>query len=198
IAPSGATRRGSCPASGRRWAARPRKPASDARGPTFDLCSCQFSGFDVTGIYSHMRVLLFVWSRCVTARKGVAHGLRGFFASTRCWTAVDVISAVTEGGVKAAFPAGPSQRIEISLEDKYSLEQGQAVVTGTQALVLLMMMQRRRDQRAGLRTAGLCTGYRGSPLSTLDQEFQRAHGFLTPLDIRYQGGVNEALAATVA
>lgn len=111
---------------------------------------------------------------------------------------MDVISTASEGSVKAALPANPDLQVGISLDDKYSLESGSAVVTGTQALVLLMMMQRRRDRRLGLNTAGLCTGYRGSPLSTLDQEFQRAQKFLTPLDIRYQGGVNEALAATVA
>lgn len=90
-------------------------------------------------------------------------------------------------------PAGDSS---VSLEDKYALQEGSAVVSGTQALVLLMILQRRRDQAAGLNTAGFCSGYRGSPLSTLDQEFQRAEKFLTPLGIRFQGGVNEALAAT--
>lgn len=57
-----------------------------------------------------------------------------------------------------------------SLEDKYTLTTGRAWMTGIQALVRLPMMQRMRDQAAGLNTAGYVTGYRGSPL-----EIGRAH-----------------------
>lgn len=87
-------------------------------------------------------------------------------------------------------------RASVTLEDRYVLEDGFAVVSGTQALVLLMILQRRMDRQAGLNTAGFCSGYRGSPLSTLDQEFHRAQKVLDPLGIRFHGGVNEALAAT--
>src|SRR5262245_32539409 len=92
--------------------------------------------------------------------------------------------------------AMPAERPLVRLDDKYALTEGRVVVSGTQALVLLMLLQRRRDQAAGLKTAGFCSRYRGSPLSTLDQEFQRAQKHLAPLGIRFQGGVNEALAAT--
>lgn len=122
----------------------------------------------------------------------------GIPAQPSCSTAVNAISTVTQRSVKTPPLVAWCVNSSIGLDDKYTLEEGRALVTGTQALVLLMMMQRRRDRLAGLRTAGLCTGYRGSPLSTLDQEFERARKFLAPLDIRYQGGVNEALAATVA
>ena len=44
-------------------------------------------------------------------------------------------------------------------------------MTGFQALVRLTLMQKERDRRAGLNTAGYVTGYRGSPLGTLDQQF---------------------------
>lgn len=84
----------------------------------------------------------------------------------------------------------------VSLDDKYALTSGRAYINGMQALVLLTLMQRRRDKAAGLNTAGFVSGYRGSPLSGLDQEFIAAARFLDPLDIKFKGGVNESLAAT--
>jgi indolepyruvate ferredoxin oxidoreductase len=83
-----------------------------------------------------------------------------------------------------------------SLEDKYTLTTGRAWMTGIQALVRLPMMQRMRDQAAGLNTAGYVTGYRGSPLGNVDQEFWKAKKYLEPLHIRFQAGLNEDLAAT--
>jgi hypothetical protein len=38
-------------------------------------------------------------------------------------------------------------------------------MSGTQALVRLPMLQKARDRRAGLNTAGYVPGYRGSPPS---------------------------------
>src|SRR5687767_9397742 len=83
-----------------------------------------------------------------------------------------------------------------SLEDKYTLESGRVFLTGTQALIRLMMLQRARDQRAGLNTAGFISGYRGSPLGGLDQSLWRAQKHLERSHIRFQPGVNEDLAAT--
>src|SRR5438876_3607097 len=57
-------------------------------------------------------------------------------------------------------------------------------------------MQKERDRRAGLNTAGYVTGYRGSPLGTLDQQFIRAQRSLDKYDIRFQAGINEDIAAT--
>src|SRR5438552_10278328 len=57
-----------------------------------------------------------------------------------------------------------------SLDDKYTLERGRVFLTGTQALIRLMMLQRERDARAGVNTAGFVSGYRGSPLGGLDQD----------------------------
>ena len=57
---------------------------------------------------------------------------------------------------------------QVSLEDKYLLKSDQIFVTGIQALVRLPMMQSDADRRAGVRTAGYVTGYRGSPLGALD------------------------------
>ncbi|HSU76305.1 MAG TPA: indolepyruvate ferredoxin oxidoreductase family protein, partial [Burkholderiales bacterium] len=83
-----------------------------------------------------------------------------------------------------------------SLDDKYTLERGRVFLTGTQALIRLMMLQRERDLRAGINTAGFVSGYRGSPLGGLDQALWRARAHLESHHIRFQPGVNEDLAAT--
>jgi indolepyruvate ferredoxin oxidoreductase len=84
----------------------------------------------------------------------------------------------------------------VSLDDKYDLTQERVFVTGYQALIRLCLMQKERDRRAGLDTAGFITGYRGSPLGGLDQQFERAANVLRPNDIVFQSGINEELAAT--
>jgi indolepyruvate ferredoxin oxidoreductase len=90
-------------------------------------------------------------------------------------------------------------RVDLSkatLEDKYTVERGRVFLTGTQALIRLLMLQRTRDQIAGLNTAGFVSGYRGSPLGGLDQALWRAQPHLARHDVRFQPGVNEDLAAT--
>jgi indolepyruvate ferredoxin oxidoreductase len=84
----------------------------------------------------------------------------------------------------------------VSLDDKYDLGQSRVFVTGYQALIRLCLMQKERDRRAGLNTAGFVTGYRGSPLGGLDQQFVRAKRHLDASDIRFSAGINEDLAAT--
>src|SRR5689334_5951742 len=84
----------------------------------------------------------------------------------------------------------------VTLDDKYTLDSGRVYVTGVQALIRLPLMQRRRDQQAGLDTAGYISGYRGSPLGTYDQNLWRARSFLKANHIQFQPGVNEDLAAT--
>ncbi|MET0537819.1 MAG: indolepyruvate ferredoxin oxidoreductase family protein, partial [Xanthobacteraceae bacterium] len=84
----------------------------------------------------------------------------------------------------------------VTLEDKYDLTKSRVFVTGFQAVVRLCLMQKERDRRAGLNTAGYVTGYRGSPLGTLDQQFIRASKYLDKYDVRFQAGLNEDLAAT--
>ena len=84
----------------------------------------------------------------------------------------------------------------VTLDDKYSLETGRVFLTGTQALVRLPMMQRRRDEAAGLNTACYISGYRGSPLGLVDQQLWQARSFLEKHHIKFQPGVNEDLAAT--
>src|SRR5512141_1322143 len=84
----------------------------------------------------------------------------------------------------------------VSLDDKYDLAQARVFVTGYQALIRACLMQKERDRRVGLNTAGYLTGYRGSPLGGLDQQFMRAARQLTAADIKFQAGLNEELAAT--
>jgi indolepyruvate ferredoxin oxidoreductase len=85
---------------------------------------------------------------------------------------------------------------EVSLDDKYALERGRAFMSGTQALVRLPMLQRERDRRAGLNTAGFISGYRGSPLGGVDQALWKAREHLKKHRIVFQPGLNEDLAAT--
>jgi indolepyruvate ferredoxin oxidoreductase len=86
--------------------------------------------------------------------------------------------------------------LPVSLDDKYDLGKDRVFVTGFQALVRLCLMQKERDRRAGLNTAGYVSGYRGSPLGTLDQQFMRAGARLKANDILFHAGTNEDLAAT--
>jgi indolepyruvate ferredoxin oxidoreductase len=84
----------------------------------------------------------------------------------------------------------------VTLDDKYSLDDGRAFMSGVQALVKLPMLQRLRDARAGKNTAGFISGYRGSPLGGYDQALWKADKYLKAQNIVFQPGVNEELAAT--
>ena len=86
--------------------------------------------------------------------------------------------------------------IGTTLDDKYTQQDGQAFMTGTQALVRLPIEQRRRDRAAGLRTAGYVSGYQGSPLAAIDGAMRRAQAQLDAHDIVFRPGVNEELAVT--
>ena len=85
---------------------------------------------------------------------------------------------------------------QVTLDDKYRLEQGRAFMSGVQALVKLPMLQRARDAQAGKNTAGFISGYRGSPLGGYDQALWKAAPHLRSQNIVFQPGVNEELAAT--
>jgi len=85
---------------------------------------------------------------------------------------------------------------DVTLDDKYVLEEGRAFITGVQALIRVLLDRRRLDARAGLKTAGFLSGYRGSPLGGLDQQAHRAEAHLKALDIVFKEGLNEDLAAT--
>ncbi|WP_018151765.1 indolepyruvate ferredoxin oxidoreductase family protein [Leeia oryzae] len=85
---------------------------------------------------------------------------------------------------------------QISLTDKYTQTTGRVYMSGTQALVRLLLAQKARDEAAGLNTAGFVSGYRGSPLGGLDQALWNAKEILEQHHIKFTPGLNEELAAT--
>eukprot|EP01036_Dinobryon_divergens_P057460 gene57460-76721_t len=58
---------------------------------------------------------------------------------------------------------------DVQLKDNVWATQGTVLVSGTQALVRLMLMQRQHDERLAWNTRGFISGYRGSPLGMVDQ-----------------------------
>ena len=85
---------------------------------------------------------------------------------------------------------------KVRLADRYDLSCTTALLNGTQALVRLVLMQRARDQQAGLDTAGYVTGYRGSPLGAVDFQMSAASQELGQARIQLHPALNEDLAAT--
>ncbi|OUR79189.1 pyruvate ferredoxin oxidoreductase [Alphaproteobacteria bacterium 46_93_T64] len=85
---------------------------------------------------------------------------------------------------------------EYELMDRYESMSGRVFLTGTQALARIPLMQKIRDEDAALNTAGFVSGYRGSPLATLDKELWSIQGLLKDKHIEFVPAVNEELAAT--
>ncbi|HEX7686501.1 MAG TPA: indolepyruvate ferredoxin oxidoreductase family protein, partial [Burkholderiaceae bacterium] len=85
---------------------------------------------------------------------------------------------------------------DYALTDNLAAESGAVFLTGTQALVRLLLMQRRRDQSVGLNTAAFVSGYRGSPLGMVDQQLWKAKKFLKDAQVEFLPAINEDLAAT--
>ena len=57
--------------------------------------------------------------------------------------------------MNAPLPESIRKALEtVTLDDKYTLGEGRAFMSGVQALVRLPMLQRQRDAAAGLNTAG--------------------------------------------
>ena len=86
--------------------------------------------------------------------------------------------------------------VAVTLDDKYAAPSGNVYMTGTQALVRLPMIQHLRDKAAGLDTACMISGYRGSPLGNFDRALWQAQPFLEKHGVHFQPGVNEDTAAT--
>jgi len=84
----------------------------------------------------------------------------------------------------------------VTLDDKYTVDQGRIFLSGVQMLSRLPMLQKARDLRAGLNTGGYVSGYRGSPLGGLDLALWKAKKHLESHDVVFQPGLNEDLAAT--
>ncbi|RQG99804.1 indolepyruvate ferredoxin oxidoreductase family protein [Paraburkholderia dinghuensis] len=103
------------------------------------------------------------------------------------------MNAPLDAGQRASLEAALAS---VTLDDKYTLDRGRAYMSGIQALVRLPMLQQERDKAAGLNTAGFISGYRGSPLGSLDQSLWKAKQHLAAHQIVFQPGINEDLAAT--
>ena len=108
--------------------------------------------------------------------------------------------AVRTSGLLPASPQNalvPAMSLEnVSLDDKYLAQTGRIYLSGIQALVRLPLVQRLRDQAAGLNTGGFISGYRGSPLGGLDKAYWGAQKHLDAHHVRFVPGINEELAAT--
>ncbi len=98
--------------------------------------------------------------------------------------------------VLRSLPVATRDLSQTTLTDKYDLTKDRIFVSGAQAVVRMLLMQRELDRRAGLNTAGFVSGYRGSPLGRLDSNLLGAQAALTAANIRFEPGLNEDLAAT--
>ena len=85
---------------------------------------------------------------------------------------------------------------ELSLNDKFTVDEGKIYLTGVQALVRLPLVQRRADLARGANTGTFISGYPGSPLGGYDLELQRRKKMLADHHVVHTMGVNEELAAT--
>ncbi|HKB53011.1 MAG TPA: indolepyruvate ferredoxin oxidoreductase family protein, partial [Ramlibacter sp.] len=92
--------------------------------------------------------------------------------------------------------APPLARPQYRLSDNLLATGGAVFLTGTQALVRALLMQRQRDAAAGLATSGFASGYRGSPLGMVDQALWKAGEQLDASGIRFLPAINEELGAT--
>ena len=84
----------------------------------------------------------------------------------------------------------------MTLEDRFDLTKSRVLLNGAQAVGRLLLAQKERDRRAGLNTGGFVSGYRGSPVGGLDQQFLRLGKEFAANDIQFEPGLNEELAAT--
>jgi indolepyruvate ferredoxin oxidoreductase len=87
---------------------------------------------------------------------------------------------------------------DVSLDDKYVLEEGRILLTGLQGLVRVPLDQHRADLRRGLLTGTMISGYQGSPLGGLDKELARNRELVEGHHVRHVPGLNEELGATSA
>ncbi len=103
---------------------------------------------------------------------------------------------MAETTIDAARAPSPVARPEYRLSDSLWAPGGAIFLTGTQALVRLMLMQRRRDADRGLDTRGFISGYRGSPLGMVDLAVWKAGRKFDEAGIRFLPAINEELGAT--
>jgi indolepyruvate ferredoxin oxidoreductase len=85
---------------------------------------------------------------------------------------------------------------EYSMRSKYDDDTGTVFMTGTQAMVRVMLNQLRHDATRGRNTAAFVSGYPGSPLGGLDLELARQKTTIEAAGLHHLPGHNEELAAT--
>ena len=85
---------------------------------------------------------------------------------------------------------------DVKLTDKFTINKGRILISGTQALIKLPTLQKQLDEKIGLNTAGFISGYRGSPLGNFDAQLYSSKKLLDKYNIVFQPGLNEDLAAT--
>jgi indolepyruvate ferredoxin oxidoreductase len=73
---------------------------------------------------------------------------------------------------------------------------GRVYLSGWDALVRLLLLQRERDTLAGLNTSGYVSGYPGSPLGGFDSLLRARRDWLRDRHIHFDPGLNEDIAAT--
>ena len=99
---------------------------------------------------------------------------------------------------KSTTGPGYDTLLDYQLDDNLTAENGRILISGTQALVRLTLMQARLDRARGWNTAGFVSGYRGSPLGGVDQALWKAQALLDEHQVRFMPAFNEELAAAAA
>ncbi len=98
--------------------------------------------------------------------------------------------------METATAPTPAALRSYALQDNVWAPQGAIFLSGTQALVRLMLMQRAHDAQQGWNTRGFISGYRGSPLGMVDQVVWKQGQPLKDAGIEFVPAINEELAAT--
>ena len=98
----------------------------------------------------------------------------------------------------ASTAAPETGLLDYRLDDNLTAHSGPILISGTQALVRLTLMQARLDRARGWATAGFVTGYRGSPLGGVDQALWKAQRLLDEHQVRFMPAINEELGAAAA
>src|SRR5882672_1547720 len=105
-------------------------------------------------------------------------------------------------GLSKVFMKSETQNLALQLAAATELtadpktEPRTELIGGQQALVRLAQLQSARDRAAGLNTRGYVSGYRGSPLASVDKHFAAQAQALKAQGVVYEPGLNEDLAAT--
>jgi indolepyruvate ferredoxin oxidoreductase len=92
--------------------------------------------------------------------------------------------------------ANPAVLRDYQLMDNVWASQGVVFLSGTQALVRLVLMQRRYDESQQWNTRGFISGYRGSPLGMVDQVIWKQGEQFKNAGIEFVPAINEELGAT--